>query len=293
MDRSLSPRDAAEKLGISPDTLRRWEREGLIQCERTPGGQRRYREDDISSMLAARSSEPQPRVMPGKSPVRSLNGSADARARAIAPQVAPWERRVREEQADLEVTRIRRERAQLVRAERAEREARERAINDAGQVEAARAAERERITAFEAIQTRRLNELREYGKVCAVWAPPEYQAKVVRDLLSSVNIEDYPPDLSDYLARVQVNAQVEKLLKPWRDEEARKRMTLESQRKLDSLILSGKWHAQAGTRTWDRRAADRANRAVERALRDEVDADWTGDEVRDLVDDVLDEWFEE
>lgn len=294
MDRSLSPRDAAEKLGISPDTLRRWEREGLIQCERTPGGQRRYREEDISSMLAAGPSEPSRRMMPGPSTVRSLNDAPDqSHARTITPQVAPWDRRVREEQADLEVTRIRRERAELIRAERAEREARERAANDAKRAAAARTAERERIAEFEATQEKRLNELRAYGKVCAVWAPEEYQAKVVRDLLSSVNPEDYPPDLSDYLARVQVNSRIEAILKPWREEEARKRAKLESQRTLDSLILSGKWHAQVETRTWDRRAADRASREVERTLRDEVDADWTNDDVHDLVDDVLDEWFEE
>jgi len=232
--------------------------------------------------------------MPDPSTVRSLNDVQEqARARTVVPQVAPWERRVKEEQADLEVTRIRRERAELIRAERAEREARERAANDAERTATAREAERERLAAFKATQEKRLNQLREYGKACAVWAPAEYQTNVVRDLLSSVTLELYPPDLPEYLARVQVNARVEKLLKPWRDEETRKRAKLESERKLDSLIISGRWHAQAETRNWDRRAADGANREVERSLRDEVEADWTNDDVRDLVDDVLDEWFEE
>jgi len=232
--------------------------------------------------------------MPDPSTVHSLNDAPQqARARTVAPEVAPWERRVKEEQADLEVTRIRRERAELIRAERAEREARERAANDAERTATAREAERERLAAFKATQEKRLNQLREYGKAYAVWAPAEYQAKVVRDLLSSVNLEEYPADLSDYLARVQVNVRVEKVLKPWRDEEARSRAKIESQRKLDSLILVGRWHAQVETRNWDRRAADRANREIERTLRDEVDADWTDDDVRDLVDDVLDEWCEE
>jgi hypothetical protein len=217
----------------------------------------------------------------------------EAHAGTAARLVAPWEQRVRSEQADLEVTRIRRERAELIRAERAEREASERAADDAERIAVARAAERERVAAFEVTQEKRLNELRDYGKACAVWAPAEYQAKVVRNLLSSVNIEDYPPDLSDYLSRAQISAQVEKVLKPWRDEEARKRAMLESRRKLDSLILTGKWYAQIETVQWDRRAADRAKREVEATLRGEVDADWTADDVRDLVDDVLDEWFEE
>ena len=44
MSRKLvSIREAAEALGVSPQTLRRWEREGrLLPDERTPGGCRRY-----------------------------------------------------------------------------------------------------------------------------------------------------------------------------------------------------------------------------------------------------------
>lgn len=294
MDRSLSPRAAAEKLGISPDTLRRWEGEGLIQCERTPGGQRRYREEDISSMLDGGPSEPTRRSIPARSTARSItDGPQQTLGRTVAAQLAPWEQRVREEQADLEVTRIRRERAALIRDERAEREARERAASDAERTEAARAAEQERISAFETAQERRLSELREYGKVFTVWAPAEYQAKVVRDLLSTVNLETYPPDLSDSLARVQVAARVERILVPWKKQEASKNARRESERKKESLTIAGKWYAHTETLTWDRRAADRANREVERTLRDEVDADWTDDDVRDLVDDVLDEWFEQ
>lgn len=294
MDRSLSPRHAAEKLGISPDTLRRWEREGLIQSERTPGGQRRYNEEDISSMLGGGPTEQSRRAVPIAPTARSSDDAREqAHPRAVTPQVTPWERRVREEQADLEVTRIRSERAALIRVERTEREMRERAADNAERTAAMHAAEQDRTAAFEVTQGRRLDELRVYGRICAVWAPAEYQAKVVRDLLSSVNLEDYPPDLPDYLARVQVNARVEEVLKPWRDDQGRKAAKVQSQRKLDSLILSGKWHAQTETRQWDRRAAERAKREVDRALRDEVDADWTDDDVRELVDDVLDEWFEE
>jgi putative resolvase len=35
-------REAAKILGVRKETLRRWEREGKIQSERTPGGHRRY-----------------------------------------------------------------------------------------------------------------------------------------------------------------------------------------------------------------------------------------------------------
>ena len=43
MDRLLTIKDAGKVLGVSPSTLRRWEREGrLIPDERTEGNQRRY-----------------------------------------------------------------------------------------------------------------------------------------------------------------------------------------------------------------------------------------------------------
>jgi putative resolvase len=48
MDKLLTVADAAELLGVSGNTLRRWEREGrLIPDERTEGNQRRYRLSSI------------------------------------------------------------------------------------------------------------------------------------------------------------------------------------------------------------------------------------------------------
>lgn len=38
----LTTKEASEVLGIHPQTLRRWEREGRIEPEHTPGGHRRY-----------------------------------------------------------------------------------------------------------------------------------------------------------------------------------------------------------------------------------------------------------
>ena len=51
MGRLLSPRHAAEKLGISIDSLRRWEQQGILPSERTPGNQRRFHEEDILAVL--------------------------------------------------------------------------------------------------------------------------------------------------------------------------------------------------------------------------------------------------
>ena len=44
--------EAARQLGVSTDTLRRWDREGLITTIRTPGGQRRIAVTEVERILA-------------------------------------------------------------------------------------------------------------------------------------------------------------------------------------------------------------------------------------------------
>src|SRR4051794_20272217 len=39
---------AAELAGVHPQTLRIYERKGLVEPERTPGGSRRYSDDDLA-----------------------------------------------------------------------------------------------------------------------------------------------------------------------------------------------------------------------------------------------------
>ena len=45
---------AAEMLGVSVDTLRRWESDGRIRMERSEGGQRLVAIDEVSRLLAER-----------------------------------------------------------------------------------------------------------------------------------------------------------------------------------------------------------------------------------------------
>jgi excisionase family DNA binding protein len=44
---------AAVKLGVHPQTLRRWENEGKLTPVKTPGGQRRYTEKEVNDLLIA------------------------------------------------------------------------------------------------------------------------------------------------------------------------------------------------------------------------------------------------
>jgi excisionase family DNA binding protein len=48
---SLSIGEAAEALGVSVETLRRWSDSGQIRAERTPGGHRRFRVSDVQQAL--------------------------------------------------------------------------------------------------------------------------------------------------------------------------------------------------------------------------------------------------
>ena len=45
--------EAARRLGVSVDTLRRWERAGRIVAVRTAGGQRRYTDAEVERVAAA------------------------------------------------------------------------------------------------------------------------------------------------------------------------------------------------------------------------------------------------
>jgi molybdopterin-binding protein len=48
---------AAEMLGVTVETLRRWESEGRLSVERSPGGQRLVRLEEVTRLLAERRRE--------------------------------------------------------------------------------------------------------------------------------------------------------------------------------------------------------------------------------------------
>jgi len=53
MERFLSVREACARLGIHPNTLRRWDKEGKIRVVRPVGGKRRVPESEISRILGS------------------------------------------------------------------------------------------------------------------------------------------------------------------------------------------------------------------------------------------------
>mgnify|MGYP001167276713 FL=1 len=50
-DKIFSISEAAEHLGVSALTLRKWERQAKIRAFRTPGGHRRFRKSDLDVIL--------------------------------------------------------------------------------------------------------------------------------------------------------------------------------------------------------------------------------------------------
>lgn len=48
----LTPPQAAKALSVCTKTLQRWEAAGRIQAYRTPGGHRRYKQEDITRLLS-------------------------------------------------------------------------------------------------------------------------------------------------------------------------------------------------------------------------------------------------
>lgn len=63
--RLLNVGQAADYIGVSSASLRKWSNEGLVPTYRTPGGQRRYHRDDLDEfMRSMRESSPADHAVP-------------------------------------------------------------------------------------------------------------------------------------------------------------------------------------------------------------------------------------
>ena len=298
MDKSLSPRDAASELGITTDTLRRWDREGRIEAQRTPGGQRRYREADIHALLADAERVTTRRTPHLLSRRGESNADNDEELLDCEPEptvksptdVPPWERRVREQRAELEVTKIQRERQMILREDREAEEARLQAEEDEAQAAINTQRENKERESARQQEQERLERLRRYGRALSLLAPPEYQAKVTRDLESFVNPSQFPVGLGDVAAYQYLSARVEQLLAPWRAvKETERREAVKASERAHKISLA-MIYARTRTYDWDSEDATVARADVQEALEDEVAADWSNAELHELVDDVLDDF---
>ena len=61
MSNLLTVSEAADFLGVSPASVRKWSDAGLLPAYRTPGGQRRYELDELVEFRSSLRESPVPR----------------------------------------------------------------------------------------------------------------------------------------------------------------------------------------------------------------------------------------
>jgi hypothetical protein len=157
------------------------------------------------------------------------------------------ERRLTQQEADVELIRLRRKKAFLLRQEQEEQAEFRRAEVNKARAMAEREAAKQRAREIAQSEQARLDALRQYGDALAIAAPPEYRAKVARRLLVTVTVDRYPSDLNSNVAYAEVAAQVAEVLKPWHDRE--ERLVRDTFRRSE-LIACGLAYARGETTHW-------------------------------------------
>ena len=273
MNRLFSVAEAADRLGVCADTIRDLTDRGALKSLRTPGGHRRFRAEDLESLDL---DSPAPVL----NPPESSDLSSPARSGPErAPKIPPWKERVEEERADLEVLKLRRSARDLHEEDRCRQER-----------EAAAAA----VVECRRREETRLEALRSFGLSQAQDVPVQWQARVVKDLQRYVSPEQVPLQLSDDQARAFVSVRGQRILKPYRIVMARAEEKRHREARRKSLLDSGNHAASLRTLWVDSPGPqEEARTAVAAELEDRVDADWTEPEVKDLVNEVLEEWDDE
>ena len=275
MEKLLTIGQVAKRLRLSVDVVRSLTKGGKLKAVRTGGGHRRYRSEDVDRFKAKGRSAVRDRSSPpGQVPRRQRAPVARSPVSAPEPQYDPFKA---EMEAEREAERERQAHAKAARSE----------------------AERQQ-----------LEDLKKYGLELLRWRliTGQCRAKVVQELEAFVTKEHLPSWIADAEAKRLVEAKVDGVIEhfreAWDERQQREREAEDHRRKgeeqrhqkeyeqsrIDNLIASGKSYAQSETWDWDDPEKDRARREVERALRDQIRADSTEADVKDLVDDVLAQW---
>ncbi len=154
-------------------------------------------------------------------------------------------------------------------------------------------------------ETLRLQTIRNWGLVAIpAGTPPLWWAKVTQDLERNVTTENFPVGLplndAIELVRGRVSAVLEpyereKALEGQRVEDERRRAAdekeeAEEQRQIRKLVAHAEHYAWRETMSWDREDRKDAREEVSEVLGARVGADWSEDNVEELVDDILDKY---
>jgi len=277
----LSPSEAGALLGVGPDRIAQLARDGTLTSMRTPGNHVRVRRDEVEQLLKDGEDPPQPVTrQPGNRGTDSIPDVSPPPPRPKWEEVPPWQRRVREAEADVHVLELDDQRQRLMESREQRQAERDRA---------------ESRRASQAAENERLQELREFGlSTLPFLVPDEVKASVARELGTAVTSASYPPGLARSHAEVLLKGEVERLLRPWRAREARRAQAVKDSATRESLIAWTKLHVTGRVpREWDWDTRQDFERELVRVLQDEVDPDMTQDEVNRIGMEFLDEWLDD
>ncbi len=279
MPKFLTISQAARRLGASADAVRDWVEQGKLRAELTPGGHRRVLSADVEKLAGAK--DPTRTASPTSMPPNVGFRAAPRMPLFCDDRGTVWQNIARDARAKLEAVKARSETSSIL----GEREAQE----TRARVEAEKVAN-------EAKEAKRLEALKTLGREEAVAAglPPAWRARVSADLESYVNATQFPPTLPAHEARDFIRAKVGECVNQFREEAAVKQERESAAQAavleritVNNLLEWGLSHAAERTGLWDSRDRVRALAEVQRGLRDEVEADWSYEEVRILVEDLL------
>lgn len=280
----LSIGEAARRLGLSVDTVRELERTGELKAVRTQGGHRRFKPDVLDAYLAQRSNPTRGRPQaPSLAPQQPARRRQRAKARDEEPDRQPdeaWD----PESFEPPPTRP---------TAPAPKSAHEQLMEQLNQTLERRAEEN------------RLGSLKFHGRSLIPYsASAGARSAVIEALDGYVTASRFPASASAWEARQAIEAKVAAIMEPFNaaaahvaaqkaKAEAKRDEAERAERRVGSLIEHGKSRASLRTLGWGFEDEKEARAAVQEALDDEVEGDWSERDVDEVVDEVLDEWDEE
>jgi len=265
-DRLLTIGEAAAYLGCSVDTVRRLEGSGELEGTRTEGGHRRFSPTALAEFLEGR---PKPRSgMAPESPAGN-GGRVNAAGGHTSPIVLdvhlPAPPSAREEKPPCPPT-------------RPPEEPRSAPVVRSGQDQ-------------EELAAKRIELLKTFGlSLIPFTTGPLLRAEIVANLEEAVTPQRLPQWLPEYQAREIVRVRVQEALER---SEGERREELKIANRLEKLRRTGAEYAARQTLEWDFLLRNQTAVEVKEVLEREVDDGWREGEVRLLVDEILEEWWDE
>jgi len=285
----FSSSEAARCLGVSVDTIRQLDESGQLRASRTKGGHRRFSRKTLDAYLGRKGRGRSPHVQERSKP--SARPAAHPEPEPLVDDPEDFE--PGDEEFEPFVEALPPPPPPINPLEKFAREMEERRKREEAEA-----------------PLRRLATLKQYGLNQIGWGVADtWHARVAAALEGYVTLKTFPGWVSDVDAYRIVRGKVEEVLQPYHDEVARKKAEetrrdkeaatkrlqeeeeAQEERRVQELIDDGMRHARSETLS-DRYSDDRARalRDVERMLKDEVESDWTDQDVKDAVDDELAEW---